>query len=137
MNDPECTATRQASCSAWLSLRRIKMRKPVLVAFLTSLALTYAVDAGAQSGQRAFGQSTVEPAINDADGSTVFLLTPDKVPFPSQSNPRAAAPMYIPMYPVGSTIHPTALNCQPNNCDHLNVLPFAAPGYPNGGTTCT
>lgn len=88
------------------------------------------------SGQRAFGQSTVEPAINDADGSTVFLLTPDRVPFPSQSNPRASAPMYIPMYPVGSTINPANLNCQPHNCDHLNVLPFIAEGYPNGGTTC-
>jgi hypothetical protein len=28
------------------------------------------------------------------------------------------------------------LNCQPSNCDHVNVLPFPAPGYPNGGTTC-
>lgn len=89
------------------------------------------------SGQTAFGQSTVEPAINDADGSTVFLLTPNKVPFPSVSNPRASSPMYIPMYPAGSTITPATLNCQPHNCDHLNVLPFAAPGYPNGGATCT
>ncbi len=89
------------------------------------------------SGQRAFGQSTVEPAINNADGSTVFLLTPDRVPFPSESSPRASAPMYIPMYPADSTVNPAALNCQPHNCDHLNVLPFPAPGYPNGGTTCT
>jgi hypothetical protein len=45
--------------------------------------------------------------------------------------------MYIPMYPADSTINPGILNCQPHNCDHLNVLPFPAPGYPNGGTTCT
>jgi hypothetical protein len=44
--------------------------------------------------------------------------------------------MHIPMYPATSTINPTTLNCQPHNCDHLNVLPFPAPGYPNGGTIC-
>ncbi len=92
---------------------------------------------GPISGQRAFGQSTVEPAVNDANGGTVFLLTPNLVPFPSNSNPRASAPMYIPMYPSDSTINPATLNCQPTNCDHLNVLPFPAPDYPNGGTTCT
>lgn len=92
--------------------------------------------AGPFSGQRAFGQSTVEPAVNDADGSTVFLLTPNNGPFPSLSNPRANSPMRIPMYPASSSIDPATLNCQPHNCDHLNVLPFAAPGYPNGGTTC-
>lgn len=89
------------------------------------------------SGQRAFGQSTVEPATNDADGSTVFLETPNNPPFPSVSSPQASAPMFIPMYPVGSTLNAATLNCQPHNCDHLNVLPFPAPGYPNGGTTCT
>ena len=33
------------------------------------------------------------------------------------------------------------LNCQPDNCDHANVLPFwnplLSPWYPNGGATCT
>jgi hypothetical protein len=29
------------------------------------------------SGQRAFGQATVEPAIDYSDGSAVYLLTPD------------------------------------------------------------
>lgn len=106
---------------------------------LASVLILWATSAqsGSFSGQTAFGQSTVEPAIDDADGSTVFLLTPDHVPFPSVSNPRASAPMYIPMFPANSTIDPTTLNCQPHNCDHLNVLPFAAPGYPNGGATCT
>ena len=96
----------------------------------------YAADAHAQSGQRAFGQSTVEPAINYADGSTVYLLTPDKAPFPAKANAAAVAPLYLPAYPSTSTIDPSILNCQPNNCDHVNVLPFAAPGYPNGGNTC-
>jgi hypothetical protein len=91
----------------------------------------------AQSGQTSFGRSTTEPAIDLATGNTTFLKTPDKAPFPSNANPRATAPLYLPAYPVGSTINPALLNCQPHNCDHINVLPFAAPGYPNGGAQCT
>ena len=79
--------------------------------------------ASSPSGQRGFGQATVEPAVDNATGDTVFLLTPDKVPFPSQSNPRASAPMDIPMYPTGTGVIAADLNCQPTNCDHLNVLP--------------
>ncbi len=115
---------------------------PVQRAGSLSLAALSVVLAGAPgmasafSGQRAFGQSTVEPAYDDANGSVVFLLTPNGAPFPSKSNPRAWAPMYIPLYPTTSTIDPTTLNCQPTNCDHLNVLPFPAPDYVNGGATC-
>jgi hypothetical protein len=47
----------------------------------------------AQTGQTAIGQSTTEPAINDANGSKIYLLTPDRVPMPSNANPRATAPM--------------------------------------------
>jgi hypothetical protein len=93
--------------------------------------------AAAQTGQTAIGQSTTEPAINDANGSKIYLLTPDKVPMPSNANPRAIAPMYIPMYPTTSPINPASLNCQPTNCNHLSVPPFATPGYVNGGATCT
>ncbi len=107
-----------------------------VVAAAVSL-LGFATAAHAQSGQTAFGQSTVEPAVDDATGNTIFLITPSKGPFPSASNPRAWAPMYIPMYPTSSTIDPSNLDCQPSNCDHLNVLPFVAPGYQNGGQTCT
>ena len=88
------------------------------------------------SGQRAIGKTTVEPAVDDSNGSTVYLLTPDNVPLPSQSNPRASAPLYLVMYPTTSTIDATTLNCQPNNCDHTNVLPFPAPGYTNGAGAC-
>jgi hypothetical protein len=92
---------------------------------------------GPFSGQRAVGQSTVEPAVNDADGSQLFLLTPNHAPFPSNASQRAVAPMYIPMYPSTSVVNPATLNCQPHNCDHLNVLPFPVPGYVNGGSACT
>ena len=118
------------------------MCKSVLVAFLAAHGFFgSAVSANAvnaPSGQTAQGMSTTEPAVNDANGSLIFLHTPDKVPFPSNSNPRAAAPMYIPMYPTTSPINPATLNCQPHNCNHLNVLPFFDPAgaYASGGADC-
>jgi hypothetical protein len=76
------------------------------------------------SGQRTFGQTVVEPAVYDANGTTVFLSTPSHmpgVPFASVSNPTAAAPMYLPVYPANSTVDPSTLDCQPTNCDHVTV----------------
>jgi hypothetical protein len=93
--------------------------------------------ASAQTGQTAFGQATTEPAINDANGSTIYLNTPNKVALRTNANPHSTAPMYIPMYPRSSPINPATLNCQPTNCDHLHVLPFTSPGYaPAPDATC-
>jgi hypothetical protein len=89
------------------------------------------------SGQVAFGQSTIEPAYDDMTGDLIFLLTPNHTPLNVNSNPQSWAPIYLPMYPVGTTVGP--LNCIPQNCDHLQVLPpdlVAALGlgsvYPTG-----
>jgi hypothetical protein len=85
-----------------------------------SLAQLAGADPG-PSGQAAFGQVTVEPAYDDMTGDLIYLLTPDHAPFPSRANSRATAPMYLVMYPQGSTVTP--LNCLPTNCDHVEVLP--------------
>jgi hypothetical protein len=102
-----------------------------------------------ESGQRAFGQVSVEPALDTANGNTVYLLTPDKAPLPSKSSPVAAAPLYLAVYPVSSTVPANELNCQPSNCDHVNVLPFPSADYGalpgtdqacvdfNGGAPCS
>ena len=102
-----------------------------------------------ESGQRTFGRVSVEPAIDSAKGNTVYLLTPDKAPFPSKANQVATAPLYLPLYPVTSTVLANDLNCQPTNCDHVNVLPFPSPDYGalpgsdqrcvdfNGGNPCS
>ena len=37
--------------------------------------------------------------------------------------------MYIPMYPVGSTIVPSTLNCQVHNCDHLQTWSYPIIGH--------
>jgi hypothetical protein len=82
-----------------------------------------------ESGQRNFAQVSVEPAIDYSTGSAVYLLTPIKAPFPSKANPIATAPLYLPLYPLSSTVVADDLNCQPTNCDHVNVLPFPSPVY--------
>lgn len=114
-------------------------RKLVLAGALVALAAGLAVNsAAAYSGQIAFGNGTVEPALNGADGSTVYLLTPNNAPFPSNANQQhAVAPLWIPMYPQGSTVNAADLNCHPDNCDHLQVLPFVPPGgvYQSGTIT--
>lgn len=88
-----------------------------LTVFLAPLALA---DPG-PTGQVAFGRVTVEPAYDDMTGSLIYLLTPDKAPFPSKANSIATAPMYLPMYPTSSTV--SLFNCLPTNCDHVQVLP--------------
>jgi hypothetical protein len=41
----------------------------------------------------------------------------------------ATAPLYLPLYPFSSTVVADDLNCQPTNCDHVNVLPFPSAAY--------
>lgn len=113
------------------------LKTVLLVVFLTLGLAGFTVPVHAQSGQVAIGRATVEPAVDYTTGGTIFLLTPDKAPFPSNANPHAVAPLFLVAYPASSSIAPSILNCQPTNCDHVNVLPFPAPGYPNGGTACT
>jgi len=79
------------------------------------------------SGERHFGQVSVEPAYNDQTGSLVYLLTPEKATFPSKANAHATAPLYLVEYPQGSTVG--TLNCMgvPGNCpDHDLAVATAA-----------
>ena len=80
------------------------------------------------SGQRMYGNASVEAAVNTADGSEIFLHTPIKAP--TNANPRAHAPLYLVLYPNASSVDATVLNCTPANCDHANVFP---PYYSAGG----
>lgn len=84
---------------------------------------------GSPSGERAFGQSTVEPAYDDMSGQVVFILTPDHVADPVHSNNSSWAPLYIVVYPNGSTVG--TLDCMgvPGNCpDHDGLVAGAAMG---------
>ncbi|MDE3200126.1 MAG: hypothetical protein KGN79_04325 [Acidobacteriota bacterium] len=95
---------------------------------------------GAQSGEVTLGNSTVEPAFDDTTGGVTYLLTPKNAPLPSKANAAAVAPLYLVVYPLNSAVQADTLNCQPTNCDHVNVLPFPDPDYgamPGDSTVCT
>lgn len=93
-----------------------------------------------QSGQVTLGNSTIEPAFDDTTGGVTYLLTPKGAPFPAKANAAAVAPLYLVVYPLDSSVDASTLNCQPTNCDHVNVLPFPDPDYgamPGDSTVCT
>jgi hypothetical protein len=72
------------------------------------------------SGMRAFGSSTVEPAVNDANGSETFLLTPNNAPTNANAS-RATAPLFLVLYPNASSIPAGVLNCTIANCNHAQI----------------
>jgi hypothetical protein len=107
---------------------------------LTAFLCWTGVAAAAESGQRTFAKIVVEPAVDDTTGGTIYLLTSEKSPLPANSNESANASLYLPMYPLSSTVSAFDLNCQPTNCDHVNVLPFHFSGYdplPGSSPACT
>jgi hypothetical protein len=106
------------------------MHSMLLVRVAAALALVLAsagapVSASADtlpwySGMRALGQTTIEPAVNDADGSETFLLTPNNAPSNANSA-HASAPLYLVLYPDASTVSASVLNCTITNCDHAQI----------------
>ena len=109
--------------------------------FTLALALAFAFSLANQgtaaasttwySGMRAFGQVTVEPAVDLATGNEIFLLTPNNVPAgPAHAAARAHAPLFLTLYPVASTLAAGSFNCQPTNCDHAQTFPgYALKGH--------
>jgi hypothetical protein len=81
------------------------------------------VSAATPSGERAHGQSTIEPVYDDMTGAVAYLATPNHVANPVHTNPRAWAPIYLTVYPTGSTVG--TLDCMgvPGNCpDHDGLV---------------
>ena len=83
------------------------------------------------SGMRAFGQVTVEPAVDLASGNEIFLLTPNNVQAgPVHAAEPATAPLYLTLYPTASTLPASSFNCLPTNCDHAQTFPgYALKGH--------
>ena len=104
----------------------LKSRVSVLVAAVASaagLAATApALAASVPTGEVATGQSLIEPAYDDSTGAIVYLRTPTHVANPVNSNDRAAAPLYLVVYPTSATSSVGPLNCEDTpveNCpDH-------------------
>jgi hypothetical protein len=96
----------------------MKIRKlvPLLALPLVTLFIPTVQAASMPSGERAFGQATLEPAYDAAHaGVLTYLLTPNKSPDPVKSNPKSWAPIYVVVYPKGSTAASTF------SCNHMPV----------------
>ena len=114
-------------------IRNAVIKPRFTVLSLGALLLGLTASSNAQitwySGHRAFGQVTIEPAVDDATGNEIFLLTPNNVPLPSNAALRAHAPLYLVLYPTASTIDANTLNCQPVNCDHAQTFVYPLKGH--------
>lgn len=131
------------------------MRQGKLIGLFVPLAAAFVVAAAPpnarasvvpwQTGMRAVGNgATIEPAVNDTNGSQVFMITPNKSPFyDGSANPDAPppppfnhvnAPFYLVTYPLASTVDTgpgaSPLNCYtegfftaglPYNCNHAQI----------------
>jgi hypothetical protein len=91
------------------------------------LPLSVAADS-LPSGERTVGQAVMEPAYDDSTGQLVYLLTPSQLAPLSPTNPinnvnqKAAAPLFLIVYPPGTA---GTFNCMgaPGNCpDHAGVV---------------
>jgi hypothetical protein len=104
---------------------RSRARGAVLISVL-ALGLPF-VAAGSSSstelpsGERQVGKAAVEPAYNADTGDILYLLTPEKAPFPSKANSHAVSPLYLVEYPPGTQ---GTFNCMgvPGNCPDHNGL---------------
>lgn len=97
-------------------------RAAIVVAVIAVLVTAAPVSATSWfSGQRNFAGASVEPAVDMATGSEVFLLTP--IHAQTNANQVAHAPLYLVLYPGTSTVPASSLNCTPTNCDHANAFP--------------
>jgi hypothetical protein len=122
----------------------VKHLRKFLAAGLVAGALAIAGAGGAAaadpvpSGQRVLGQSVVEP-VYDADNAGVvrFISTPQHAPL--NSDQRAWAPLYLPVYPAGSTVgqlicpHTPVDTCPDHGPVIAGLARSVAPGVYGGG----
>lgn len=81
------------------------------------------------SGERVNGQAVIEPAYDDSTGSIVYLLTPSRLAPLSPNNPinnvnpHAVAPLYLIVYPPGTSWTFNCMGASPGNCpDHAGTV---------------
>jgi len=117
--------------SATDGIMRSNLRRGLVAVSLALVAATVPVVASADalpSGERLLGNASIEPAYDDANGGTVYLLTPNRLAPLGPNNPingvnaPAVAPLYLVVYPPGT---PGTFDCMgvPGNCpDHDGVI---------------
>jgi hypothetical protein len=87
---------------------------------LTLILVLASIAAGGDqlpSGEVTFGQSVVEPAYNDNDGTLTYLLTPEKASEKANAA-HTVAPLYIVMYPSAVAGKVGTMNCQHQPMDN-------------------
>jgi hypothetical protein len=107
-----------------LGATRLALALPLLALLLAVSAGGVAHAAALPTGETQLGQSVIEPAYNDADGSFVYLITPlHPTVHPNTHN---TAPLYVIMYPTSAARAVGTVNCQHqpmDNCpDHGPLL---------------
>ena len=126
--------------------RRLVFMVVAASALVTGVSVLPAGASSLPSGERlvggtaSHGGTVLEPVYDDMTGLIRYVSTPRGAPNPVNSNPVAAAPFYLPVYPAGSTVGVT-LNCQDvpaENCpDHGPAVAGLAqalePGVYGGG----
>lgn len=107
-------------------MKRFRAFRSFAVAFaMIAAALPAAASATAlPSGERVAGNTSIEPAYDDSNGTITYLLTPNRLAPLGANNPinglnsHAVAPLYLVVYPPRT---PGIFNCMgvPGNCpDH-------------------
>ncbi len=94
---------------------------------LLMLAPMASANGGLPSGEHILGEAAVEPAYDDQNGHLIYLLTPMHAPLPVKAAPASWGPLYLIVYPAGSTVG--TLNCMgvPGNCpDHDGLVAYFA-----------
>lgn len=108
---------------------------------LAAVAAIPGAAASIPSGERALGQSVLEPVYNDESAGVIgYIMYPTHPPDPVKANPRSWAPFYLVVYPVGTTAattfvcqHTPAENC-PTHGDAIAGLAQAMePGVYGAG----
>lgn len=100
---------------------KLRIRAVTPIVALAAAAMLLAVTGGTAvagsipSGERAFGRSVLEPVYDAEHAGTIGIVsTPMHAPL--RANPRSWSPIYVPVYPVGSTVGPLLCEHQPENC---------------------
>ena len=114
------------------------MAAGLLAGALSTTAVGVAAASGVPSGQRLHGQSVVEP-VYDADnaGAIGFISTPQHAD--QHAGTTAQAPIYLPVYPVGSTVgklicpHTPVDTCPDHGPGIAGLAQSVAPAVYGGG----
>jgi len=105
----------------FLIITRLAFVRALAGALCTLLPLATFASDPVPTGEVQVGQSILEPAYNDSDGSLVYFATPIHVPVTVKPN-TPLAPLYLPVYPntAAGVIGTVSCQHQPvDNCaDH-------------------